>query len=136
MKNSNISFILGIGMALCTSSALAKSFECTSEQLTLRGIISVSGNLSQVTLDLVDKDDKVGHHLIGVAGPIQASSTFHPKSEKMKGFNRYVLSRDKGDSFQLFLPENAANGFQTAFAKIAFEDTYPQLEQLNCRGEP
>lgn len=130
------------------SLAQAMDFSCTStnglrsdpqDHVNVRGSFETNGTLKNVNLSLLDKSDPTEHTLIETAGPILVETHFRPTANRLKNFDKYVLSKEKGDSFQLFLPHGSgfgAVGISRAFVRIAFEDTKPDLEELDCTSTP
>lgn len=127
------------------SSAQAMDFNCTAvnglrsdpqDHVNVRGSFEADGTLKNVNLSLLDKTDPTEHTLIEAAGPITAETHFLPTASQLKHFDKYVLSKEKGDSFQLFVPHGSTTSLTRAFVRIAFEDTKPDLEELDCRSTP
>ena len=126
-------------------SAYAIDFNCTSvrglksdpqDYVTVRGSLESDGNLKNVNLSLVDKTDPTEHTLIEAVGPIAVVSHFRPTANRLKSFDKYVLSKERGDSFQFFVPHARAAVMTRAFVRISFEDTKPDLEELVCTSTP
>ncbi len=141
-------FLIVTALLYFDSSAQAMDFNCTSanglrsdpqDYVNVRGSFGTDGTLKNVNLSLLDKSDPTEHTLIETAGPVFVETRFRPTANRLKNFDKYVLSREKGDSFQLFLPHGsglARASITRAFIRISFEDTKPDLEELECTSTP
>lgn len=138
-------FLIATALFYFVSSAQATDFNCTSvnglrsdpqDHVNVRGSFESDGTLKNINLSLLDKTDPTEHTLIEAAGPITAETHFLPTASRLKNFDKYVLSKEKGDSFQFFVPHGTIDNLTRAFIRIAFEDTKPDLEELDCTSTP
>jgi hypothetical protein len=112
-----------------------RSVTCTSAgaaPLVARFRVLDDLNLDGISVSLNDNGD---HEVISASQP-SAGKLSHAKSSPLAGLVLFVVS-DKGakDRFDMYLPQHLASSGQaafTAYVKISFEDTYPNLNSLSC----
>ena len=84
--------IIFFGFVICSLTSSAQEFNCSSSLNTaeqvyhMHGVFSADGQVEKIVLSLADKDDPSDHDVLKVDGPLQAAANFHPRSEKLKGF--------------------------------------------------
>lgn len=108
---------------------------CTSAQspaLVARFKVIDDTHLDGISLALNDGGD---HEVISASGST-AGSVPRTKLSPLAGLLRYSIVNPGGkDRFDLYVPPTIASSHQpsfTAFVKISFEGTYPNLTELSC----
>ena len=137
-----IQIYLLIGLGFLGQSAFALNFDCLSahglsiqpeELYAAHGEILESGAVSSVAVTLSDEKDNDSHEVLKVAGPTFPDTKFNPRSERLAGYQKFILEKNKLDVFELYLPTKIQGHDFVAYVKLAFDGSYPNFKQLRCK---
>ncbi len=139
IKVAVVLFIQVSGLFILGAKAEAMQFECISKGSNsnlyrVRGNLESEGRiLNAVSVGTYNEPLNIESNILSHLDSISPDLNFRPTSEKLRGYNKYVLEKEGRDAFFLFIGSNQLNTNRfTSYLKFSFEGTFPKLEELNC----
>ena len=133
------------GMSTCAfaSDQRALQFECFSKGgrserdmvLKIVGILLSATEISDVTVSEKTGETPKYFEVISKNGSVEADQNYNPTNPKYKVFNRFEISKDSVDTFQIFFPRivTLATGSKlNGFLRTAFDRGAGVMRSISC----
>lgn len=128
-----ITFISTIGFATEFTCEGAEKIETMQKQkFKISGEIVGNGILTNVSAEIFESEDPNGHEIVSNRGPLSMDVNFRPRAEKLKNYSKFIIEQKFGDSFLLYLPKIIDGQTFTAYFKMSYNGTFPDLETVEC----
>lgn len=141
----DIKKIIFVLIAVMSFQAFASNkFDCLSESEGSQSVLKVesqiesASEISDVKVTIKSEDAAVFTSLLEATGAIEADPNYSPHNEHNRQYNRFELTQNGVDHYQLFLLKNLKLGSHLKFSarlRTAFDSGAGIIRRLNCKFE-